>query len=225
MHNLDRVLTQQETYNEASFGNHEYLGETTNEYANEYTGEYNAEYTGEFNEAEFAAELLSIGNEAELEQFFGKLFKTVAKGVSSIARSPVGKIIGGALKSAAKTALPALGAALGSAIPIPGVGTALGGMAGKALASALEMEAAGMSMEDREFEAAQGIVRLAANAARAAAAAPPGANPNAVASNAMKTAISAIGQGGTGAAIGAVGRRLQQGRWVRRGNTIVIIGA
>lgn len=221
MHNLDRVLTQQETFNEASYGNHEYQGEAMNEYSHEY----NAEYVGEFNEAEFAAELLSIGNEAELEQFFGKLFRTVAKGVSSIARSPVGKIIGGALRQAAKTALPALGAALGSAIPIPGVGTALGGMAGRALAGALEMEASGLSSEDREFEAAQGVVRLAAEAARAAASAPPGANPNTVASNAIKAAINAMGGYSAGRSIGVSARRAPQGRWIRRGNTIVIIGA
>ena len=236
MHNLDRVLTQQETYNEAAYGNGsnefeanfnaEYTGETagsTNEY-NEYN-EYSGEFSGEFNEAEWAAELLTIGNEAELEQFFGKLFRTVAKGVSSIARSPVGRIIGGALKQVAKTALPSVGAALGSLIPIPGVGTALGGMAGKALANALEMEAAGMSMEDREFEAAQGLVRFAADAARAAASAPSGANPNAVASNAIKTAINSISSNAAAAQHKAgQHRRAPSGRWVRRGNTIVIVG-
>lgn len=216
MHNLDRVMTQQEMYNEAAFESNEF--ETG--YSNEYSGEYSNEYSGEFNEAEWAAELLTIGNEAELDQFFGKLFRTVAKGVSSIARSPVGKMIGGALKQVAKTALPTLGSALGSFIPIPGVGTALGGMAGKALANALEMEAAGMSMEDREFEAAQGVVRLAANAARAASSAPAGANPSAVASQAIKSAIAAI----TTANAQAPGRHRNQGQWIRRGNTIVIVG-
>lgn len=232
MHNLDRVLTQQETYNEAAYGNvaNEFEANFNAEYTGETAGnthEYNEfnEYSGEFNEAEWAAELLTIGNEAELEQFFGKLFRTVAKGVSSIARSPVGRIIGGALKQVAKTALPSVGAALGSLIPIPGVGTALGGMAGKALANALEMEAAGMSMEDREFEAAQGLVRFAADAARAAASAPPGANPNAVASQAFKTAINSISSNAA-AAQQRVGqhRRAPSGRWVRRGNSIVIVG-
>jgi hypothetical protein len=209
-------MTQQEMYNETAFENNEFESGSSHE----YTGEYSNEYSGEFNEAEWAAELLSIGNEAELDQFFGKLFSKVAKGVSSIARSPVGKLIGGALKQAAKTALPALGAALGSAIPIPGVGTALGGMAGKALASALEMEAAGMSLEDREFEAAQGVVRLAANTARAAASAPAGANPSVVASQAIKSAIAAI----SAANAQAPGRHRNSGQWIRRGNTIVIVG-
>lgn len=98
MHNLDRVMTQQEMYNAAAFESNEF--ETG--YSNEYSGEYSNEYSGEFNEAEWAAELLTIGNEAELDQFFGKLFRTVSKGMSSIAKSPVGKLIGGALKQAAK---------------------------------------------------------------------------------------------------------------------------
>lgn len=77
-----------------------------------------------------------------------------------------------------------------------------------------------MSMEDREFEAAQGVVRLAANVARAASNAPAGANPGAVASQAIKSAIAAI----TTANAQAPGRPRNQGQWIRRGNTIVIVG-
>jgi cell fate (sporulation/competence/biofilm development) regulator YlbF (YheA/YmcA/DUF963 family) len=216
MHNLDRVLTQQETFAEA-----EYSGNEFESFDQEFGGGYAQEYQGELNEAELAAELLTVSNEAELDQFFGKIFRTVAKGVSSIAKSPVGRIVGGALKQAAKSALPSVGAALGSMIPIQGVGTALGGMAGKALANALEMETAGLSMEDREFEMAQGIVRLAANAARAAATAPTSANPNVVASSAIKSAIGSLANT---TPAGSLGRRAQQGRWVRRGNNILILG-
>lgn len=216
MHNLDRVLTQQETFAEA-----EYSGNEFEAFDQEYGGGYAQEYQGEYNEAELAAELLTVSSEAELDQFFGKIFKTVSK----IANSPVGRIVGGALKQAAKSALPSVGAALGSMIPIPGVGTALGGMAGKALANALEMETAGLSMEDREFEVAQGVVRMAANAARAASSAPPSANPAAVASSAIKSAIGSLQPPvASHAGPGALGRRAQQGRWIRRGNSIVILG-
>lgn len=220
MHNLDRVLTQQEMYNEASFPDTEY----ESGFNTEYLGETSDEYSGEFNEAELAAELLSVNSEAELDQFFGKLFKTVARGVGSIARSPVGKIIGSALKQAAKSALPTLGAALGSAIPIPGVGTALGGMAGKALANALEMETTGMSMEDREYEMAQGVVKLAANAARQAANAPAGTNPAAIASQAIRAAINTLGPAGSAAGNYRGPQRRQSGRWIRRGNSVLVIG-
>jgi hypothetical protein len=215
MHNLDRVLNQQETFNEAAFEVDEFEDSNSNEYTNEFEfGQPSA-----MNEAELAAELLTIGSDAELEQFFGKIFR----GISTIARSPVGRIIGGALKQAAKTALPTLGAALGSAIPIPGVGTAIGGMAGRALANALEMETQGLSMEDREFEVAQGLVRLASAAARNAGGAAPGANPNAVATQAIKAAVANLGTLSRVAV--ANGGRAQSGRWVRRGGSIVILGA
>lgn len=209
MHNLDRVLGPQTMFNEADY--------ETSPFGSEVGDEYEAD--GEsVDEATLAAELLSVGSEAELEQFFGKLFKTVARGVTNFAKSGVGKAIGGALKQVAKTALPTVGAALGSAIPIPGVGTAIGSMAGKALASALEFETGGA--EDREFEVAQNVVRVAANATQHALQAPPGANPNAVAAQAVKAALRDV-QGNRPQ--GSAAQR-DSGRWVRRGNTIVLIG-
>jgi hypothetical protein len=67
----------------------------------------------------------------------------------------------------AKAALPLAGGALGSLIPIPGVGTALGAAAGQAASSALGLEFEGMSHEDREFEVARRIVRIGVESARA----------------------------------------------------------
>ena len=123
------------------------------------------------------------------------------------------------MRQVARTALPVVGGALGSMIPIPGVGTALGTAAGRALSKALEMETAGLPPEDREFEVATRIVRLADQAARVAAKAPPGANPNAVASHAIRTATQAVLR----PQARATGRR-NRGTWVRRGNTIVLMG-
>lgn len=207
MHNLDRVLSPQEMFNEGQFETSTF-GEA----------EFPMNEAGSVDEATLAAELLSVQSEEELEQFLGDLLKNAVKGVSTFAKSGVGKAVGGALKQVAKTALPTVGAALGSAIPIPGVGTAIGAMAGKALASALELEA-GTDTEDREFEVAQNVVRLAGNAAQRAANAPAGANPNAVAMQAVRGALRDV-QGRL--ANGASGRA--SGRWVRRGHTIVVIG-
>ena len=50
---------------------------------------------------------------------------------------------------------------------------------------------------------------------------PANSNPNAVASHAIKSAIGRLGT--TSSSTG--GRRAQQGRWVRRGNSIIILGA
>lgn len=114
-------------------------------------------------ETELAMELLSVGSEAELEQFLGKMFKGIGKGIKKIA-----KPLGGILKGVAKTALPFVGGALGSLIPIPGVGTALGSALGGALSKALEMELSEMPDIDREFELARRFVRIVGSAAQSA---------------------------------------------------------
>ena len=114
-------------------------------------------------ETELAMELLSVASEAELEQFLGKMFKGIWKGIKKVA-----KPLGGILKGIAKKALPFVGGALGSLIPIPGVGTALGSALGGALGKALEMEMAGMPGVDRELEMARRFVRIAGRAAQAA---------------------------------------------------------
>src|SRR5262245_66648570 len=112
MHDLDR--TQLETYGET------YEGETG------YTGETGV--LGEADEIELATELLGVSTEEELEQFLGSLFKKVSGAVGKIARGP----IGGLLKGLAKKILPMAAGALGTLIPIPGVGTAAGTALGNA---------------------------------------------------------------------------------------------
>ena len=129
--------------------------------------EFGGAQEGPFNEAqemELALELLSVSSEAELEQFLGSVFKTIGKGLKKIA-----KPLGGVLKGIAKNALPFVGGALGSFIPIPGVGTALGSALGSAAAKALEMEFSGMEYEQQEFEMARRFVRIAGTAAQLAA--------------------------------------------------------
>ena len=129
---------------------------------------------GPFSEAEemeLAMELLSVASEEELEQFLGNVFKGVWKGIKKVG-SVVGKVarpLGGVLKGIAKQALPFVGGALGSMIPIPGVGTMIGRAAGTALSNALEMEFEGMDPEQQEFEMARRFVRIAGSAAQQAA--------------------------------------------------------
>lgn len=130
-------------------------------------GETPAGEAGPFSEAEeteLAMELLSVSSEAELDQFLGKMFKGVWKGIKKVA-----KPLGGVLKAVAKKALPFVGGALGSFIPIPGVGTALGSALGGALSKALEVELEGMEYEQQELEMARRFVRIAGSAAQLAA--------------------------------------------------------
>jgi uncharacterized protein (DUF697 family) len=176
----------------------------------------------EVEEMELAAELLTVSSEEEMDQFLGKLFKGAWKGIKKVGRF-VGKVarpLGGILKGIAKKALPFVGGALGSFIPIPGVGTALGTALGGAASKLLEVDLEGMSPEDQEFELARRFVRLASSAAAQAANAPDGINPNSAAVAAVRGAASQL----SGNA-GQRGRRKQSGRWLRRGNRIVLLGA
>ena len=166
---------------------------------------------GEGEETELAMELLSVSSEEELDQFLGKLIKSVGSAVGKAARP-----LGGALKGLAKKALPFVGGALGSFIPIPGVGTAVGSALGSAVSKALEAELSGLELEEQEFEMARRFVRIAGTAAQEAGQSAASSDPQA----AVRSAV-----------LDAARRHLPKldgastGRWVRRGDRIVILGA
>jgi hypothetical protein len=165
-------------------------------------------------------ELLSVSSEAELDLFLGKLLKGAWRGLKKVGRF-VGKVarpFGRVLRGVAKAALPFVGKALGSFIPIPGVGTAIGGAVGSAIGKALEAEFAGLDPAEREFEMARAFVRLAGNAARDLAAAPLGVDAPELSEAAVIDALRR--RLGPGPWSGAAG-----GPWVRRGGGILVLGA
>ena len=149
------------------------------------------EISGELNESlefELAQELLEINNEAELEEFLGKLVRGVARGASSFMKSGIGQAVGGVLRNVAKTALPMVGSALGSFVA-PGIGTALGGKLGSMAAKLLEAEEREtMAESEAEFEAARRYVRWANGTVRRAMRAPHGVAPRTVARSAAVSA-------------------------------------
>jgi hypothetical protein len=219
MHDIDRTMGR--TNMEASeFQAENEMGEY--EYENE---------AGESELNEMASELLSVTNERELEQFLGDIFNKVTSAVGNFARSPVGQQVGGILKNVARTALPIAGQALGNYIA-PGVGGQIGGQLASAAGSMFGLELEGLSHEDREFEVAKQFVRLAADAAQTAAQAPPGSNPAAVAQHAIASAAEKFAPGllepsGGHAAEpspGPMGGRGSSGRWVRKGNKLIVYG-
>ena len=141
-------------------------------------------------EVELGCGALSVSNEEELDQFLGKLFKGAWKSIKKVG-SVVGKFakpLGRVLKGVAKAALPFVGGALGSFIPIPGVGTAIGSALGGALSKALEMEFGDLNQEEQEFEMARRFVRIAGTAAQQAALASPSTDPQAAVTSALITA-------------------------------------
>lgn len=215
MHDTDR--TQLEYSNEQfEFGENEWSPE----------GTFN-----ENEEAELAAELLSVSNEGELDRFLGDLVSRATQAVGSFVRSPAGQAVGGVLKGVAKKALPMAGTAIGSYFGGP-LGAKIGAGVANAASSALGLEGE-MAGEDRELEGAKQFVRIAGQTAATAAAAPPGANPRAVA---QQAALSAAMQHAPGLLTGgaaapptapqiAAASGARSGRWLRRGNKIVLYGA
>src|SRR5690348_17335870 len=114
---------------------YEYPGELATEsweFANESYGESELA-----TEAELAMELLEITTEEELDQFLGKLARSVVRGASKFVKSPIGRAIGGALKTVAKRALPMVGGALGNLV-VPGLGGVIGSKLGSAAGGLLE---------------------------------------------------------------------------------------
>jgi uncharacterized protein (DUF697 family) len=176
-------------------------------------------------EADLAMELLSASNEQELENFLGDLIKQAGSAVGSFIKSPTGQALAGTLKDVAKQYLPVAGKALGGMIGGQ-TGANIGGQLGSAVSGAFEMEASEQEMED-----AKTFVRLAVDAAKNAAAAPPNANPRAVAQQAVAQAAQMHAPGllqsasASAASVGGGGTlSSHSGRWMRRGNKIVLYG-
>src|SRR2546423_2811080 len=75
----------------------------------------------EVEEMELASELLEVASEEELEEFLGKLIRSVGRAAGTALRSPIGRQLTGLLKQA----MPIAGGALGSML-LPGVGGMVG---------------------------------------------------------------------------------------------------
>jgi hypothetical protein len=242
MHNFDRTTGETEFgFSNEFSGQNEMFGESyemglheMGQHENEYN-EMGFQEMGGFNnetsplhetmELELASELLEIQNEAELEQFLGKLMRKVASGAKSFVNSSAGKALGGMLKSVAKKALPIAGAALGNMI-VPGIGGMIGGKLASAAGNAFGLELEGLSAEDREFEMSRAYVRFAANAARRASS-----NPN-IYNDPIPAVRSSVYEAARTHAPGLIStannfrarRSGMSGRWVRRGNSVILYG-
>ena len=166
--------------------------------------------------------------EAELDRFLGKLVSGAVSGCHAASpRSDAGRAVGGVLKAAAKQALPQLGRALGDVVA-PGRGGGIGSAAGQWLGGKLELglQTEGLSAEDRSTRR-PGLrpVRERDRPARRAGAA-----------DACRRGGGQAGRGrrrrsgtcpdwcGPKEASGAAAAA-RQGRWIRRGNRIIVLDA
>ncbi|MBU4232501.1 MAG: hypothetical protein L6277_04605 [Desulfobacterales bacterium] len=234
MHNIDSTQGEYGTYEL----NPEYLQPEYGQYESpsyealygEMETSYHEGPLSESDEMELATELLASTSEAELEQFLGSLFKKVGRGLGRFVRGPAGRALGRILKNVAKKALPLAGAALKTMVA-PGIGTALGGALAGSAGQMFGLELEGLSPEDQEYEVARQVVKLAGDAVQRVALAPPTANPVEVAKSAVAAAAAQYAPGllkGAGTpfmtsppASLAKGR---SGKWVRRGNHIILFG-
>jgi hypothetical protein len=156
-------------------------------------------YQDEASTDALAMELLAISDEQELDQFLGKLVRSVGRAI----RSPVGQALVSAVRPVARTFVRAVipkaatfvGTALGG--PVGGVAGAATGAALSSLAGRLGLELEGMSAEDQTFEIAKGIVGFVKKSASnlAAVANQAGVDPARFARNAAILAARQVAPG------------------------------
>jgi hypothetical protein len=208
-----------------AMGNGAFAGEA--EFGHELTAESPLD---EVAEMELAAELLEITDEAEMDQFLGKLISRAARAAGRFIGTPTVSALGGILKNTAKQVLPRAGQALGGALG-GASGSALGGQLASKAASAFGLELEGLSPQDQEFEVAKQFVRFGAAAAGKAAEAQQSATPPAAARSGATAAAQQHAPGlvtsapASAPAIASGGGGVQSGRWVRRGRKIILLGA
>jgi uncharacterized protein (DUF697 family) len=186
-----------------------------------------------FNENEqmnMAAELMEVASEQELENFLGDVFSKAADAVGGFISSPTGQALGGVLKGVAKQLLPVAGSAIGGRFG-GAAGAAAGGQLGQMAADAFEAESG-----EQQWEASNTFVKLATDAAKIAAQAPPNANPMTVAKQAVIESakvhapelLKTAGDAGTSAGAGSngttAGAHHHSGRWIRHGKRIILLG-
>jgi len=233
MHNIDRIRLETHTQTEAEMAAAGQFEAEQFEFAEAETQfqTVTGEVFGETEQMELASEMLEISSEAELDRFLGNLINRAGQAVGKFVSSPEGKALGGVLKGAARQVLPAIGSAVGGYFG-GGTGAQLGGQAASAAGRMFGLELEGLSSEDRAFELARRYVSFAGEAVKNLALAPsrpdPRAAVNAAAALAAQTHAPGLLQprpqmgtqpsASSGLPIG------HSGRWMRRGNKIVLYG-
>lgn len=246
MHDLDRTTYEANGYDyEDEFDDEmdaEYEDEFDAEYDDEFEDEFDAEYDDEYDdefgyemggspfseeeEAELALELLAVSSDEEMDEWFKSLWRKAKRGVKKYGRKAYRYAKRG-IKKAAKIGLPIAGRAIGTYFggPLGGkVGGKLGGWASKYF----EMELEGLSPEDQEFEIARRFVRFSGAATKNAMKLSNRMPAQAAVSVGFKKAARKHAPGmlkNKAGGRGRIARGKKSGRWLRRGNKIVLFGA
>jgi hypothetical protein len=233
MHNIDRIRLETHAQTEAELAAAGQFEAEQFEFAEAETPfqTVTGEVFGETEQMELVSEMLEISSEAELDRFLGNLINRAGEAVGKFVRSPEGKVLGGVLKGAARQVLPAIGSAVGGYLG-GATGAQLGGQAASAAGRMFGLELEGLSSEDREFELARRYVSFAGEAVKNLALAPSSPDPRAAVNAAAQLAAQTHAPGllqprpqmgmrppaSSGLPMG------HSGRWMRRGNKIVLYG-
>ncbi len=253
MHDLDRTQLEVDEWETDEYeleSNGEFESDTSELLGELLGGELEAPID-EVEEMELASTLLEVSDEQELDQFLGKLISTATGAVKRFAATKEGTALKKHLAKAAVGAVPHVGAAIGRAFgDEKGAqwGKTIGGALGGGLGGWFDVELEGLSPEDKEFEISRKFVKFAVGAARnllnqLARSQGPVRSPNAAAKAAVITAARKHAPGLTkivasarplGApspaigtrppALGSQGGPVTRGQWVRRGNTVILLG-
>ena len=140
-------------------------------------------------ELELAARLLGLTSGAELERFFRDLVAKAGRSAGSISSNLIGPVAK-LLRAVATKAVPSAAAAAGTFLEGPPSG-AIAAKLGSMVGQALEAEAAGLAVADRDLEKCLQFIRMAGAAARAAASAPARVHPLVVAHKTLADAANA----------------------------------
>jgi hypothetical protein len=181
---------------------------------------------GEADEMELAAELLEVMSEAGLERFLGGLVDRAAQATGRVTPISVRGAVTSMLKAAARRTLPVIGRAVGEKAG-GATGAAVGAQVVDAAARYFGLELEGLSPEDQEFEAARRFIRFAGEAAKNAVAAPTAMPPVAAMARAARRYAPGLPKQLLDPRPAEPGARrfpAAGGRWVRRGQNIVVNG-
>jgi hypothetical protein len=188
------------------------------------------EVFSETEQMELTSELLEVTSEAELDRFLGGLIERAGHTIGKFASAPEGQAIGGLLKGAAKQVLPGIGSAVGGYFGGT-TGAQIGRDVTSAAGRAFGLELEGLSGEDRDFEVARRYVNFAGEAVKNLALSPHGLDPRAAANAAVVAAAKTHAPGLLSPRQAAMEPQTyaplptaHSGRWMRRGNKIVLYG-
>jgi hypothetical protein len=227
MHDIDRIRLESES---EMFEAVPFEAEQFEFAQSEASSGETGEVFGETEQMELASELLEVTSEAEFDRFLGDLIGRAGQAIGKFVKSPEGQAIGGILKGAARQVLPGIGSAVGGYFGGE-AGAKLGGDVASAAGRAFGLELEGLSSEDREFEVAKRYVSFAGEAVKNLALAPSNLDPRSAASAAAVDAAKTHAPGLLSPRQAGMEPQSyspfptgHSGRWMRRGNKIVLYG-